>query len=114
VVQTFVTRDPQRYHERAHRADAHKRYTDCWHCQRHMAICRSKIAFEDPEIAIATARSINQHTAYQRALVAYRCSWCEHSHLTSTVGDHDARAKRVERERRKWLIAQHTAREAIG
>lgn len=81
---------------------------DCWYCQRAYAHCRSKVRYAEWRAAFDYAQSINVTTDWQRMLVPYRCRCCQEYHLTSSKAG-TSRNKRVERRRRRWVVAQLTS-----
>lgn len=95
---------PERYHERNHEGPP---FEECRRCQRARAICRSKQRFETREAAQDAAQEVNEREAYASPVVRYRCRWCPFWHLTTARTGY--RRKRVEKQRRRWLVAQVVA-----
>lgn len=99
-----VAKTPEQWHKYYH--GLRRSYEDCWRCGRARAICRSKVSYDDPEEAWVEARRLNELFEYERMLYPYWCRYCDKRHLTDTAGSKGTRARRVERARRKWLIAK--------
>ena len=100
---------PEVWHEKRHvgRNDCSDLFEECWRCQRSQAHCKSKIRFATWEEARDWVDDLNQSRAYVNPVYRYSCRWCRGWHMSSADGKGPSgktRAKRVERERRKWLI----------
>lgn len=96
----------EQWHRRQHNwgRGAGASMEDCWFCQRGRAVCKSKRPYGDRESATEAARDLNIKEAWARPTYPYPCRYCPGYHLATAK---DARKKkRVERQRRKWLIAQ--------
>jgi hypothetical protein len=76
----------------------------CYRCWLAVQRCMHKQRFTDRDEARELARKINEQERYRKPLILYRCPICDLIHLTSNL--HRRQARRVERQRRKWLIAQ--------
>lgn len=74
---------------------------DCSHCHRERATCRKKYRFQTGDEASKKALTINIDTNWERALVSYKCPWCEYFHhkraKTSTE------LKRADKAYRRWI-----------
>ncbi len=102
---------PERYHEKNHyeRDRGPESFEECRRCRWAQAHCRSKRRFDSREAAEDAVRALNEREGYASPVVRYRCRWCPGWHLTTARTK--VRAKRAERQRRKWIIS---ARSDLG
>jgi hypothetical protein len=107
-------RNPLRHHNKAHRRSGHP-FDTCWDCAREKAVCAAKIRFGSWQEANEWVDNFNAERGFQdggKPVMRYRCRWCEGWHMATAR--HPRTRARVERWRRKWLIAQEAQRGAGG
>lgn len=93
-------------HKKQH--PSHLPFDDCWSCQRDLAVCKSKLAFDTREAVDDWMRQVNEFREYKGPnLIRYPCVWCMKYHTKTAKQSRDL--ARVERARRKWLIAKRLA-----
>lgn len=100
---------PEQWHEKRHskRLDCSPVFEECWRCQRSKSHCKSKIRFITWEEAREWVEELNQSREYVNPVYRYPCRWCSGWHMSSADGkgpNGKTKARRVERERRRWLI----------
>ena len=98
---------PEDYHDRNHVwANGYlPSFEECWECQRQQATCKAKKYYKTFVAANEQALEINVEREWHWQLVRpYRCRYCDGWHLKSARSPGDK--KKVEQQRRKWLIAQ--------
>lgn len=98
-------RNPLRHHNKNHRYQGQGApFETCRVCARDEAVCKRKIRFATWQEANEWVTEYNESTGYTRPVTRYPCRWCNGWHM-KTAKDPRTRA-RVERARRKWLVAQ--------
>lgn len=93
---------PQAYHDRHHKLAP--TFESCRTCGRDKTVCRSKIRFVNYDDAQQCADEINRREGYAEPVTRYQCRWCLGWHVAHARSVH--RRRRVERQRRRWLVAQ--------
>ncbi len=101
-------RGPRRHHDKQHRdrTALGETFDNCWTCGRDRAICRTKIALHTFAEAWDWMLDYNIEHNWNPSVWYYRCRWCPGFHLKSAKDP--ITRWRVERVRRKWLIAGRT------
>lgn len=76
----------------------------CWHCQRELARCRSKIMFTVRQDADAAVDSLNERENYESPVMRYPCDWGtkEQPHWHMAHARFTADVKRARKAERKW------------
>ena len=99
-------KNPEQWHKKAHYRSFQMGigFEDCWYCQRAQAHCKSKVVYADIESAVGAAQELNIKRMWAHPVRPYWCRNCELVHLAKAKKKGDRR--KVERQRRKWLIAQ--------
>lgn len=97
---------PEQYHKKVHHRSFQMGilFEACWYCQRQIAHCKSKRTYPDVQSAAAVAQEINIAEGWAKPVRPYRCRQCSLYHLATAKLKGDR--KKVERQRRKWLVAQ--------
>lgn len=97
---------PEQWHKKAHYRTFQMgvSFEDCWYCQRSQAHCKSKVTYDDIQTAVGEAQELNIKRGWTPPVRPYWCRNCELYHLARAKKRGDLR--KVERARRKWLIAR--------
>jgi hypothetical protein len=86
---------------------------ECWRCGRDRAACRRKIRFATWVQAREWIDEYHVSRGYAEPWQRrYRCVWCDAFHTTSNLDERDR--KRIEKARRKWLVAARAKGVAWG
>lgn len=101
---------PVKYHVENHSPPIP--FGDCWRCARARAICQSKRTYDTREAADTAVKTVNEAESYRQPVVRYRCRWCLLWHLTTARTK--PRARRAEKQRRRWLVSSRSQWEETG
>ena len=96
-----IPKTPEEWHAQNHRGHPDDLAT-CFDCGKARAKCRSKLTFRSWLEGYEWVREYNESHSYVDPLIHYQCRWCLDWHMGHPKGK--VRLRKIERERRKWLI----------
>lgn len=103
-----LPKPPQEYHDKAHPRIPGP-WEDCDRCQRGLIKCQRKRVYTSRDEAQVAMTQFNEDREYKDTVKYYRCRHCLQWHLTHKTGK--AARKRIEKQRRHWLILKRVEEE---